>query len=290
MRRILTILTSICIFTSILSAQQQGSEQRVRPTIPLIDVDSYTDEMLDTVSVRQKLSLNDYSMVGIQYGGTLSQVMWNPSQRQKMLYLPMNFGVTFTTYGKMFGYMPYFGFQTGIFFGQEGYQFEYNEKTDYTYKVEGAEKAIINMIEVPVMSHIHIDMWNFKVLAQIGFYGGYRLSIERFPGETGTVAEELRHSFKDTDRRWDYGIKGGVGIGLVFDPVEIHIQAMYKYAFSSLYEPDHYSPYYYRFAYPQNIIISAGLHFHLTKRSGRTTNQIKKMAKDYVYGTESTGR
>ena len=90
--------------------------------------DTLTNEFLDTVSVKKKLKLNDYSLIGVQYGATLSQVMWNPSQKQNMLFLPVNFGVTYTLYGKMFGYMPYFGFQAGLFYGKEGYQFEYNEE------------------------------------------------------------------------------------------------------------------------------------------------------------------
>ena len=286
--RIIATLVLLVACAASLAAQERtkSDEERVRPQIDTIDLASFTDEMLDTVQVNKKLSLNDYSMVGIEYGATLSQVMWNPTQRQNMLFLPNNIGITFTTYGKMFGYMPYFGLQTGIFYGHEGYEFEYNENTGYTYKIAGAEKAIIEMIEVPVMSQLHIDMWNFKCIAQIGFYAGYRLSIERFPGKTGTVAEEVRYSFLDTDNRFDYGIKGGLGIGLVFSPIEIHLQAMYKHAFSSLYEPDYSSPYYYRYAYPQNIIISLGVHYHLTKRSGRTKAQIKKLAREYVYGNK----
>ena len=286
--RIIATLVLLVACAASLAAQERtkSDEERVRPQIDTIDLASFTDEMLDTVQVNKKLSLNDYSMVGIEYGATLSQVMWNPTQRQNMLFLPNNIGITFTTYGKMFGYMPYFGLQTGIFYGHEGYEFEYNENTGYTYKIAGAEKAIIEMIEVPVMSHLHLDMWNFKFIAQIGFYAGYRLSIERFPGKTGTVAEEVRYSFLDTDNRFDYGIKGGLGIGLVFSPIEIHLQAMYKHAFSSLYEPDYSSPYYYRYAYPQNIIISLGVHYHLTKRSGRTKAQIKKLAREYVYGNK----
>ena len=66
---------------------------------------------------------------------------------------------------------------------------------------------------------------------------------------------------------------------------------MYKHSLSSLYEPDHYSEYYYRFAYPSNIIISAGIHFQLTKRTGQTKAELKKMAKEMVYGnTGSKGR
>ena len=112
-----------------------------------------------------------------------------------------------------------------------------------------------------------------------------RLAIHRFPGKTGNVSPEIEHSFLDTDRRWDYGIKGGVGFGIVFDPIEIHIQAMYKYSLGTLYEPDHYSDIYYRYAYPTNIVISAGVHFQLTKRSGKTQKALKEEARKLVYGT-----
>lgn len=245
--------------------------------------DTLTDAFLDTVQVKKKLKLNDYSLIGFQYGASLSQVMWNPSQNQNMLLMPVNIGVTYTIYGKMFGYMPYFGFQTGVFYAREGYEFEHNEEKDYTYQIEGAEKAIMDVIEVPVLSHIHFDFWHFKIIAQIGLFAGYRMAIERFPGRTGNVSEDLAKSFTKTDNRFDYGIKGGLGFGLVFDPVELHIQAMYKHSLSSLYEPDHYSQYYYRYAYPSNIIISAGLHFQLTKRSGLSKKELKKQAREIVY-------
>ena len=46
----------------------------------------------------------------------------------------------------------------------------------------------------------------------------------------------------------------------------------------------------YRFAYPMNFVLSAGIHVQLTKRTGKTNAQLKKMAKEMVYGnTESNG-
>lgn len=243
-----------------------------------------TDAQLDTINVKKKLVINDYAMIGFQYGVGLSQVMWNPKQKQDMLFVPVNAGVTVTKYAKMFGFLPYFGFQAGLFYAREGYRFKYDKDNDYTY-VEGAEKAIMDVIEVPLLLQCHVDLWNFKFMVNLGCYGGYRLAIERFPGKSGSVAPEVQHSFLPTDRRWDYGIKGGVGFGLVFDPVEIHIQAMYKHSMSTLYNPDYYSEYYYRFAYPTNIVISAGVHFQITKRTGKTKAQLKKMARDMVYQT-----
>ena len=280
MKKLLAILSFISIS---VCASAQTDEMFV------LDVDAISDIQLDTINVKKKLVLNDYTMMGVQYGVGLSRVMWNPTQKQDMVFVPMNVGVTVTTYAKMFGFMPYFGFQAGIFYGQEGYQFKYNKDKNYTYTIAGAEKAVIDMVEVPLSFQFHYDMWNFKILAQVGCYGGYRLSIERFPGKTGSVSEEVRTSFLETDRRWDYGIKGGAGFALVFEPLEIHFQASYKHSLSSLYEPDHASKYYYRYAYPSNIVISAGVHYHLTKRTGKTKAEIKKMAKDMVYNTDYNG-
>lgn len=284
MRRLL-ILTLLVIVPGLVMAQDEKpqKQRKVRTESRLEFQDTLTEAFLDTVVVKKKLKLNDYSLIGFQYGAALSQVVWNPSQNQKMLFVPINFGVTYTLYGKMFGYMPYFGFQAGVFYAREGYQFEYNEERDYTYTIEGAEKAIMDVIEVPILSHIHFDFWHFKIIAQLGLFGGYRLGIHRYPGNAGHVRDEVANSFIETDNRFDFGIKGGLGFGLVFDPVELHIQAMYKHSLSSLYEPDHYSKYYYRFAYPSNIIISAGLHFQLTKRSGMTKKELKQQARSIVY-------
>ena len=254
--------------------------------------DTLSNEFLDTLNINKKLVLNDYSMIGIQGGVGLSQVRWNPKYKQEMIFMPVNFGILYTRYGKMFGYMPYFGFQAGIFYTKDAYQFKYNEEYDYTYTIEGAEKAIIDVVEVPILFQFHYDMWNFKIMAQVGPYAGYRLGIQRFAGENGSVSKRYEHDFTPTDRRFDYGIKGGAGIGLVFDPIEIHIMASYKHAFASLYDPDHYSQYYYRFAYPSSLVVSAGVHFQLTKRSGKTKASLKKEAKDMVYNPkkdEDTG-
>lgn len=271
----ITIL--ILLSSLVLSAQS--------PQLPKgLTFESLTNEILDTIDVKKDLKINDYSMLGISYGVNLSQVSWNPPQKQDMLILPMNIGIAYTKYGKMFGYMPFFGFQVGFNYAKEGYQFEYNEDKDYTYKIEGAEKAVYEVVELPILMHCHYDMWNFKIIANAGCYGGYRLSIHRFPGKTGNVKPEVEHSFLDTDRRWDYGLKGSLGFGLVFDPVEIHLTATYKHSLGTLYDPDHYSEFYYRFAYPYNIVISAGVHVHLSKRTGKSKAALRQEARDIVYG------
>lgn len=252
-------------------------------------VSEIPDIVLDTMTVNKKTFINDYSMIGVQYGAGLSQVIWNPTTMQKMAFMPYNFGVTFTRYGKMFGYMPFFGFQVGVFYGQEGYHMTEESQYLYDQYFYGANRAIYDVVEVPFVSHMHIDFWKMKVIAEIGLYGGYRLKVHRFPYEGEYSSQRYaayQNEFHETDRRWDYGIKGGLGFGLVFDPIEIHLKATYKHSLSSLYNPDYANKYYYRYAYPSNIVISAGVHFQLTKRTGKTKPQLKKEAKELVYGTK----
>lgn len=283
MKRILIIFLSLISFSAVNAQEKMKMEDFTSLEL----VDALQDSDLDSINVKKKLEINDYSLIGLHYGAGVSRVFWNPRQEQDLVFVPMNIGITYTKYGRMFGYMPFFGFQTGIIFSQDAYQFKYNEEYDYTYKIEGAEKAVIDVIEIPILCQGHFDMWNFKLMAQIGCYAGYRLGIKRFPGKTGSVNPKYENAFTPTDRRFDYGLKGGVGFGLVFDPIEIHIQAMYKHSLASLYDPDHYSEYYYRFAYPAGIVVSAGVHFQLTKRSGKTKANLRKEARNIVYNTET---
>lgn len=294
MKKLIAIILTVSLFSCFYAdaADRDRKERKSKKKESRLELlkkelvsgaDTLTNEFLDSIEVKKALVVNDYSLIGLQYGAGLSRVMWNPRQEQKMVFSPMNVGITYTKYGQMFA-MPFFALKAGLFYTQEGYEFEYNEEYNYTYKIEGAEKAILDVVEVPLLFQFHYDTWNFKFMAEVGCFGGYRLGIQRFPGKTGYVSPELEHSFKDTDKRFDYGIKGGAGFALVFDPLEFHVMAYYKHSMSSLYEPDHYSNYYYRFAYPSNIVITAGVYFQLSKRTGKTKAELRKQAKSMVYG------
>lgn len=260
-------------------------------------VDSLSDEIIDRYNPKKRKAINDYSMIGIQYGAGMSRTLLQPeTAKEDMVFIPYNVGVTFTKYGKMFGYMPYFGIQAGVFFTKEGYRFRYDEKKNTVPVFLGAQSALMDVVEVPVLAHCHADFWKMKIILNAGFYVGYRLNIHRYAPtmdseglaytnltpdyDFKTVSYERK--FADFENRFDYGIKGGVGFGFVFDPVEIHFQAMYKHSFSSLFQPTYYSRYYYRYSYQQNIIVSVGLHFQLGKRVGKTRSQLRREAMEFV--------
>ncbi|MBQ9547841.1 MAG: PorT family protein [Bacteroidales bacterium] len=256
---------------------------RAQEAAPADTLPALTNVYLDTVVVRKVRVLNDYSMLGVNAGVTLSQMQFNPSVKQEWLFTPSYISLVYTRYGKMFGYLPYFGFSAGVAYGHEGYRFKEDKETGKVYTLDGAREAVMDVVEVPFLAQIHFDASHAKVMASAGIYGGYRYSIERSGPD---VTDALRYSFKSTDIRWDYGLQGGVGFALVFAPVELHLAAQLRYSWSSIYTPDSsdsaYNQYYYRFAYPLDLMVTAGVHVHLTKRYGKTHAALREEARDIV--------
>ena len=275
MKRVLFLLTGLFLVPCWLMAQQRDTLASVELTL--------TDEYLDTVNVKKAFELNNYSTLGFQYGYGLNQTMFNPTKRQAMLYTPMNMGVVFTHYEKLFNYLPYFGLQLGFFKGQDGYKFKKNDEGDWTGNVDGTTECVFDYVEVPAMVLMHIDLRNFKMMAGGGLYGGYRYKVDR-TGETWLGFDpNFATTFRDYEHQWDYGWTVTAGLGVVFDPIEFHLTGRLRYGLGSLYDADYYSPYYYRFANTFDIVISAGIHIQLTKRTGMTSRQLRRQAREMIF-------
>lgn len=268
MKRI-SILLFAALLLSVSSAYAQSGK---------LEADS-----LKVDTPKKKKLINDYSMIGVNYGYTFSTVYFNPSKYgQKWVGKPNYISVMYTKYSKLFDYLPYFGLNIGFAYGHEGYAFEADEK-GYSEHVDGTTWCSMDVLEIPAMMQVHVDFEPFKIMANLGVYGGWRRSIER-TGVEGTFQPEFANSFKEYEHRFDYGFQGGAGFGIMLDPVEIHFNCLVRWAWSSLYDPDYYSNYYYRFAYPIDIMATVGVHFQLTKRKGRTTSDLRREAYDKVYG------
>lgn len=278
------ILTAAAFLAGIVCWGQTAADT-LRVGFPAVDdslkvPDTYSDIYLDTVQVNRVFEINDYSMIGVEYGVSFSRMSFNPPYTQSSLFSPNTFGIFYTRYGKMFAYLPYFGLKVGLRYSHEGYKFKENKDTQIVPNIEGATQAVMDVVEVPFMAHLHMDGLHYKVMADAGIYGGYRLNIKR----TGDhVDEAILNSFKDTDRRFDYGICGGIGFGLVFDPLEFHINANVRYSWGTIYDPDYYSKDYYRFAYPFDVMVTAGVYFQLTRRTGRGKAQLRREAYRQVF-------
>lgn len=274
MKRILTILIS-CAAAATATAQESLSS--------LPDSLIRSDAFLDTVKVDRNAKVNDYMLIGVNYGLSFNNTTFNPTKTGRVTSMnPGYVSVMFTKYSKLFDILPYCGLTFGVAFGKEGYSFKADGETGYVQNVDGAERCTMDIIEVPFMTQIHIDADPVKFMGNVGVYGGYRRSVNR---SGPSLETRFATEFRDYEHRFDYGLQGGGGIALMFDPIEIHFNCLVRWSWSNLYDPDYSSPYYYRFAYPLDIVATAGVHFQLTKRGGRTTKDLKKEAKEKVYGT-----
>ncbi len=250
-------------------------------TLPEVVTGSY----LDSVSVKKSAS-NNYWMVGAYGGLALDYGFFNPVRYVRWVVQYPVYGFSLMRYYSMFGRFPNMGLEVGAQMNYEGYEFKRSKETGNIFTESGAYKALMTVPEAFLLSHFHFDVGDhFKLLAKLGIYGGYRTDIVRIPEESYAQAQwflEHENSFQDYDRRWSYGVKGGLGFGLMFDPVEIHLVVHVKWGWSTFWEPDYTSPYYYRFGYPLDGGLTLGLYYQLTPRHGHSRAQLRKMARQIV--------
>ena len=235
------------------------------------------------VAVPDEQKINDYIMVGVNYGVSFCNMYYSPTRHNRAWQVNPNYiSVMFTKHSKMFDALPYFALTAGFAHGYEGFGFKRDPETGISQEVDGAEQATVEVFEIPALAQIHVDFHPGKILANVGVYGGWRNSISR---SGPNLDPAYANAFRPYENRWEYGLQGGGGFALMFDPVEIHFNALVRWSWSSLYQPDYASAYYYRYAYPLDVIATVGVHFQLTKRSGKTSRQLRQEAKEIVYGS-----
>ena len=279
------VLLLLAVFTAALplSAQDKRKKKSIDPDEEFFHLpDSVTDEYLDLVDVPKKARINDYWIVGVHGGASVQHGYFNPP-RIVSLYpnLPV-YGFSITRYATMMNMFPNLGMEVGFQHNFEGYNFKEYESEGATWRqnIDGAYEAYMEVPEVFVLTHGHMDMGQYaKIILKLGMYGGYRTNITRIGPH---VEPAYVNAFKDTDIRWTYGVQGGLGFGLMFDPIEIHLGVQVKWGWSSFYQPDVASPYYYRFAYPLDGAVTRGVYYQLTKRRGRSRSALRRMARETV--------
>lgn len=244
-----------------------------------------TSEYLDTTAI-QVVKPNDYWLVGVYGGASFQYGNFNPHRSVRWVVQYPVYGFSVIRHFTMFGIFPNMALELGAQMNYEGYEFKRNKETGYIPTESGAYKVMMTVPEAFMLSHFHIDMGDhFKLLAKVGLYGGYRTAITRIPDEPYAKSStflDYEHAFRDYDKRFSYGVKGGLGFGLMFDPFEIHVTVHVKWGWNSFWQPDYYSPYYYRFGYPLDGGVNIGLYYQLSPRHGHSRAQLRKMARKIV--------
>ena len=282
-KTVVPLLLTLSLVTLPLSAQENRNKQSIDLEKEFFHLpDSVTDEWLDNAPLPKKAGINNYWIVGVHGGVSVQHGYYNPP-RQVSLYPNMPvYGVSITRYATMMNTFPVVGMEVGFQHNFEGYNFKEFEVDGVTNRqnIDGAYEAYMEVPEVFLLTHGHYDFGQYvKAILKLGMYGGYRMNITRI-GPYVDPADEF--SFQDTDNRWTYGVQGGLGLGFMLDPVEIHLGVQVKWGWSSFYQPNKYSPYYYRYAYPLDGAVTLGVYYQLTKRQGHTRTALRRMARDMV--------
>ena len=249
--------------------------------------DSVTNEWLDNTPLPKKARINDYWIVGVHGGVSLEHGYFNPPRQVNFYLNKPVYGFSVTRYATMMNTFPNLGMELGFQHNYEGYSFkEYEVDGRKTrQEIDGAHEAYIEVPEVFLLTHGHIDMGQYvKIILKVGMYGGYRMNITRIRDENypNYLVPGSENDFLDTDNRWTYGVQGGLGFGLMLDPIEVHLGVQVKWGWSSFHQPDVVSPYYYRFSYPLDGAVTLGVYYQLTKRQGHTRSALRRLARDYM--------
>ena len=193
---------------------------------------------IDTIPETKKFK--SIHMIGVSYGVNYSGVTSSPKIGHEKIWTYNSFGVYYTYYHALWDQLFNFGLQIGARHGYEG----------YASTTEGFGETC-EVVEVPLLSQFKIDFSRFRLLVNLGTYGGYRLSTDKEGG------------FDQYDQRIDYGIIAGAGLAVVFKPFELHVEGNYKYSLASMYHTNKFSDIYWIYTYPMNVQLIASLHFHL---------------------------
>lgn len=271
-----------------LSAQENKKKKAIDLEQEFFQLpDSVTNEWLDATPLPKKARINDYWIVGVHGGVSLQYGYFNPPRQTRFQpNLPV-WGVSITRFATMMNTFPNLGMEVGFQHNYEGYHFKEYEVDGNIYRqdVDGYHEAYMEVPEVFILTHGHVDMGQYaKINLKVGMYGGYRMNIHRIHDNGYSVYHDpaIANEFRDTDNRWSYGVQGGFGFGLMFDPIEVHLGVQVKWGWSSFYKPDVVSPYYYRFAYPLDGAVTLGVYYQLTKRRGHTRTALRRLAREYL--------
>ena len=291
-KAVIPVLLALSLAALPLSAQENKKKKAIDLEQEFFQLpDSVTNEWLDATPLPKKARINDYWIVGVHGGVSLQYGYYNPP-RQTRFYpnLPV-WGVSITRFATMMNTFPNLGMEVGFQHNYEGYNFKEYEvdgidgKDTYRQDIDGYHEAYMEVPEVFILTHGHVDMGQYaKINLKLGMYGGYRMNIHRIHDNEYSVYHDpaIANEFRDTDNRWSYGVQGGLGFGLMFDPIEVHLGVQVKWGWSSFYKPDVVSPYYYRFAYPLDGAVTLGVYYQLTKRRGHTRTALRRLAREYL--------
>ena len=201
MRRIIPCLFLLLILFPVQA--QNKKSKAIDPDEEFFHLpDSVTDAYLDNTSIPKSVRINDYWIAGVHGGVSLQHGYFNPPRTVSFYRNQPVYGFSITRFATMMNMFPNLGMELGFQHNFEGYNFKEYEVDGVFYRqsIDGAYEAYMEVPEVFLLTHGHIDFGQYaKIILKAGMYGGYRMNITRIGPY---VDEAYANAFYDTDRRW----------------------------------------------------------------------------------------
>ncbi len=185
-------------------------------------------------------------LLGVKYGYAISGVTFKHTNIHKSIKSSKNFGLYYTYLHSLLNTMPYFGIQIGLASTQVGYV-HVTEISNNEFK---EEPQVYDALEFPMLSVFRADVDRIRLMLGIGGYLSYIYDTELPDG-----------IIPSTTKRGSFGIMGQAGIAIKLHPVELHLEAGYKYGLTPFLDHKFYSDSQWIYSNPTQLIFSAGLNF-----------------------------
>ncbi|WP_320051546.1 outer membrane beta-barrel protein [uncultured Acetobacteroides sp.] len=176
--------------------------------------------------VAQKPNIPAKRYLGINFGYGMSGVMFQPDLKQTSYAGSYSGGLSFRYVGE-----KYMSFQAELNYTHRGYKKPEIGDSIYT--------RTYNSIMLPIMAQGNVTYKRVSVLLNLGCYVNYMLDSKDQIKTKGITYKNDYEFFLKRDRRYEFGVLGGVGLGLKLNPFMLQVESRYYYGLTNLYNPDY---------------------------------------------------
>ena len=235
------LAASLIAFTIPLQAQNVIGEEEAY--LKEFDLHSFKDagtKVKDSTYLYQHL-------IGVKWGYAISNVAFSQSGSHKGFSTPKSFGVYYTYLHSMLGNLPFFGIQLGLESTEMGYTHVTKIDDENFYE----EEQKYSTADFQMLAIFRADAKRLRFSLGAGGYLSYIYDTD-LPG-----------GIPSTTNKSGFGLVGQGGIAIKFHPVELHLEASYKYGLTEFLDPQIYSTEYWLYTHANQLQFSVGLHYNL---------------------------
>jgi hypothetical protein len=163
------------------------------------------------------------TFLGIRGASGASGVSLNPKEAQMQLFGILEGGVVVKHYN-----LKYIGFQGELNYAQRGYRKPINDTVTY--------KRLNNYLELPIFMQGTFQFKKAFLVLQVGCYAAMLLTSTEGNNENGRYVLEKYSINPLRDKRFDYGLAGGGGVGYEVGDIIFQAEYRFHYGLGDLYK------------------------------------------------------